>query len=146
MRRRRVEGRRAPPGLPPRRTAGDRWSDDEAEDERHYEEERRHPDEIGVVSRFGSERVQLVSITLHFSFTFHRISKYPEGRRWNLGRKAGLRRSAPIVSGAGSRSEQAAWRLGMIVPGYRWLEAVARSPSFETWDRICKLYGWPQQA
>jgi hypothetical protein len=24
------------------------------------------------------------------------------------------------------------------------LEAGARSPSFETWDRICKLFGWPQ--
>jgi hypothetical protein len=23
-------------------------------------------------------------------------------------------------------------------------EAGARSPSFETWDRICKLFGWPQ--
>jgi hypothetical protein len=27
---------------------------------------------------------------------------------------------------------------------YREIEAGARSPSFETWDRICKLYGWPQ--
>jgi hypothetical protein len=25
-----------------------------------------------------------------------------------------------------------------------WIEAGARPPSFETWDRICKLYGWPQ--
>jgi hypothetical protein len=24
------------------------------------------------------------------------------------------------------------------------VEDEARSPSFETWDRICKLYGWPQ--
>jgi len=24
------------------------------------------------------------------------------------------------------------------------LEAGAGLPSFETWDRICKLYGWPQ--
>jgi hypothetical protein len=27
---------------------------------------------------------------------------------------------------------------------YREREAGARSPSFETWDRICKLFGWPQ--
>jgi shikimate kinase len=27
---------------------------------------------------------------------------------------------------------------------YRELDAGACSPSFETWDRICKLYGWPQ--
>jgi hypothetical protein len=26
----------------------------------------------------------------------------------------------------------------------RKLEAGDRSPSFGTWDRICKLYGWPQ--
>jgi hypothetical protein len=24
------------------------------------------------------------------------------------------------------------------------IEAGARSPNFETWDRICELYGWPQ--
>jgi Helix-turn-helix domain len=27
---------------------------------------------------------------------------------------------------------------------YRELEAGERRPSWETWDRICKLYGWPQ--
>jgi hypothetical protein len=26
----------------------------------------------------------------------------------------------------------------------RELEAGTHSPDFETWDRICKLYGWPQ--
>ncbi len=39
---------------------------------------------------------------------------------------------------------QAAQRLGVSVREYQELEAGARSPSFETWDRICKLYGWPQ--
>jgi hypothetical protein len=24
------------------------------------------------------------------------------------------------------------------------LRALPPSPSFETWDRICKLFGWPQ--
>lgn len=37
--------------------------------------------------------------------------------------------------------EQAAWRLGVTVREYRALEAGERSPNFETWDRICKLYG-----
>jgi hypothetical protein len=39
---------------------------------------------------------------------------------------------------------QAAWRLGVSVREHQELKASVRSPSFETWDRICKLYGWPQ--
>jgi predicted transcriptional regulator len=39
---------------------------------------------------------------------------------------------------------QAAWRLGVSVREYRELEAGERSPSVETRDRICKLFGWPQ--
>jgi hypothetical protein len=35
-------------------------------------------------------------------------------------------------------------RLGVSIREYRELEAGARSPTSETWDRICKLYGWPQ--
>jgi hypothetical protein len=38
--------------------------------------------------------------------------------------------------------EQAAWRLGMSIREYRELEAGTRSPTFVTWDRICKPYGW----
>jgi predicted transcriptional regulator len=45
---------------------------------------------------------------------------------------------------AGWSVGRAAWRLGVTVREYRELEAGARSPSFETWDRICDLYGWPQ--
>jgi transcriptional regulator with XRE-family HTH domain len=37
-----------------------------------------------------------------------------------------------------------AWRLGVTVGEYRELEAGERAPSFETWDAICKLFGWPQ--
>src|SRR5215210_5465695 len=55
------------------------WSDGAAEDQRHHEDERRHPDEKGALSCFGSERVQHVSFTLHFSFTFHCISDTPKG-------------------------------------------------------------------
>jgi hypothetical protein len=39
---------------------------------------------------------------------------------------------------------QAAWLLGVRPAEYRELEAGARSPSFETWDRICELYGRSQ--
>jgi predicted transcriptional regulator len=45
---------------------------------------------------------------------------------------------------AGWSMGQVAWRLGVSVRDYGELEAGARSPSFETWDRICKLFGWPQ--
>ena len=45
---------------------------------------------------------------------------------------------------AGWSVKQAAWRLGVSISEYRELEAGDRSPSFETWDRICKLFGWPQ--
>ena len=34
---------------------------------------------------------------------------------------------------AGWSAEQAAWRLGVSMSGYRELEAGARSPTFETW-------------
>ena len=41
-------------------------------------------------------------------------------------------------------SVEAAGRLGLSVCEYRELEAGARSPSFDTWDRICKTFGWQQ--
>jgi hypothetical protein len=33
---------------------------------------------------------------------------------------------------------------GLGIREYRELEAGKRSPNWETFDRICKLYGWPQ--
>ena len=39
---------------------------------------------------------------------------------------------------------QAVWRLGVSVREYRELEAWQRWPNWETFDRICKLFGWPQ--
>jgi ribosome-binding protein aMBF1 (putative translation factor) len=45
---------------------------------------------------------------------------------------------------AGWSMGQVASRLGVSVREYKEIEAGARSPTFETWDRICKLYGWPQ--
>ncbi|MDP9329716.1 MAG: helix-turn-helix domain-containing protein [Actinomycetota bacterium] len=39
---------------------------------------------------------------------------------------------------------QAAWRFGVEPSEYRGLEAGTRWPSFDTYDPICKLFGWPQ--
>jgi DNA-binding XRE family transcriptional regulator len=45
---------------------------------------------------------------------------------------------------AGWSVGQAAWRLGVSIRTYREIEAGERWSNWETWDRICKLYGWPQ--
>jgi hypothetical protein len=45
----------------------------------------------------------------------------------------------------GLRVCRAAWLLGVSVRQYRELEAGTASPSFETWDRMCKLFGWSQR-
>ena len=45
---------------------------------------------------------------------------------------------------AGCSMGQIAWRLDVSIREYRELEAGSRSPSFETRDRICKPYDWPQ--
>jgi hypothetical protein len=42
----------------------------------------------------------------------------------------------------GFRVCQVAWHLGVTLREYRELEAGTRDPTFETWDRMCKLYGW----
>jgi hypothetical protein len=42
----------------------------------------------------------------------------------------------------GLREARAAWLVGVSVREYRELEAGDRD--YDTWDRICKLYGWPQ--
>jgi Helix-turn-helix domain len=39
---------------------------------------------------------------------------------------------------------RASWLVGISVREYRDLEAGEGYPDYETWDRICKLYGWPQ--
>jgi hypothetical protein len=44
----------------------------------------------------------------------------------------------------GLRICRAAWLLGGTVREYRALEAGEAVPDFDTWSRICKLYGWPQ--
>jgi DNA-binding XRE family transcriptional regulator len=44
----------------------------------------------------------------------------------------------------GLREARAAWLAGVSVRGYREFEAGERCPTFETWNRICKLYGRPK--
>jgi hypothetical protein len=39
---------------------------------------------------------------------------------------------------------RASWLVGASAREYRALEDGESYPDFETWDRICKLYGWPQ--
>ena len=57
----------------------------------------------------------------------------------------GIPRDARARSEAGGRSVgQTAWRLGVSIPTYREIEAAARAPNFETWDRICETFGWGQ--
>jgi transcriptional regulator with XRE-family HTH domain len=45
---------------------------------------------------------------------------------------------------AGWSVEQAARRLGVTAVIYQEIEAGRRSPAGETWDRICKAFGWAQ--
>ena len=45
---------------------------------------------------------------------------------------------------AGWSIERTAWRLGVSAAIYREIEEGARSPAWETWDRICKAFGWQQ--
>ena len=44
----------------------------------------------------------------------------------------------------GLRVCRAAWLIGVSVREYRELEAGERFPDFDTWRRLCELYGWPQ--
>jgi hypothetical protein len=44
----------------------------------------------------------------------------------------------------GLRVCRAAWLLGISVREYRELEAGERWPDSDTWDRLCRLFGWPQ--
>jgi predicted transcriptional regulator len=44
----------------------------------------------------------------------------------------------------GLRLARAAWLLGVSVRELREIEADEQCPSFDTYDRIEKLFGWPQ--
>jgi helix-turn-helix protein len=41
---------------------------------------------------------------------------------------------------------QVAWRLGVSPAEYRELVDGDVWPNFQTWDRMCKLYGWRRRA
>jgi len=45
---------------------------------------------------------------------------------------------------SGLRIAQVAWHLGITPAAYRRLEEEEAWPTFDTYDRICKLFGWPQ--
>jgi predicted transcriptional regulator len=45
---------------------------------------------------------------------------------------------------AGWSVGRAAWEFRVNIREYVEIETGVRSPSFETWGRICELYGWPQ--
>ena len=45
---------------------------------------------------------------------------------------------------AGWSVARAAYELDVSIRTYREIEAGERWPNFETWDRICKAFGWPQ--
>ena len=42
------------------------------------------------------------------------------------------------------RSREPPTKLGVSIRAYREIEAGERSPDWETFDRICKTFGWPQ--
>jgi hypothetical protein len=44
----------------------------------------------------------------------------------------------------GLRLARASWLFGVSVRELRELEAGSRWPDFDTYDRIAKLFGWPQ--
>jgi hypothetical protein len=39
---------------------------------------------------------------------------------------------------------QVAWRLGITAAQYRELVERETWPDFRTWDRMCKVFGWPR--
>lgn len=39
---------------------------------------------------------------------------------------------------------QVAWRLGISKGEYLELESGDAFPNFDVWDKMCKLFGWPQ--
>ena len=44
----------------------------------------------------------------------------------------------------GLRIARASWLVGVTVREYRELEAGMKPPDWDTYDRICKLFGWPR--
>jgi DNA-binding XRE family transcriptional regulator len=46
---------------------------------------------------------------------------------------------------SGLTVDEMAWHLGVSNAEYRELEAGKRSPTFQTWNRMCKLSRWPQR-
>jgi len=43
----------------------------------------------------------------------------------------------------GLRVCRAVWLIGVSVREYREIEVGERDPDFETWRRMCEVFGWP---
>jgi hypothetical protein len=82
--------------------------------------------------------------------TFATSIRCRETKRRRVSADLSFRRGgAPRHVGARSKHAgwsigRAAWELGVSIREYREFEAGDRPPNFETWDRICKAFGWPQ--
>jgi hypothetical protein len=66
------------------------------------------------------------------------------GRRWLRAWTCSRRCSPRIAVTLAGRRRKRLDNLGVSVREYVELEAGVRTPNFETWDRTCKLYGWPR--
>jgi hypothetical protein len=67
-----------------------------------------------------------------------------EPRRVDLERSSGSHMLERDRVRRGFSVGQVAYRLGVSIRRYRELVEGDAWPDWETWDRICKLYGWPQ--
>jgi hypothetical protein len=88
--------------------------------------------DLGVVSEERKYRLGLVD---RANYAFGLLTAAREAS--NLGYQS-------FLTGPEPRLRAVAMLPRMLERDRREIEAGARSPSFETWDRICKLSGWPQ--
>jgi len=59
---------------------------------------------------------------------------------WQRSRRCSNAIGSEKVSGSVGQRGSSVWR----VARYRELEAGKQWPDYATWDRMCKLHGWPQ--
>jgi hypothetical protein len=96
---------------------------------------RGEGNEVGVRSLpIHLQHVGTMGDVLEAASVLARLVPWPRSRR----------RSSMIGNGLVGTVGQTTWRLGVSPREYPELEAGTRAPTFETWDRICKLFGWPQ--
>jgi hypothetical protein len=44
----------------------------------------------------------------------------------------------------GLRIARTSWLVGVTVREYREIEAGTKPPNYDTYSRVCELYGWPR--